>query len=197
MSIDKMQQSPNHPAVRGARRRQERPGLSPEARRYVGDRLAQSRRARGYSRGQVAAALCINDRFGLDYVARLEAGEVELTDGRAAALKGNLGIAAPMFLAVARQFDATPWHERTVPAADRSWPGLPPAKPRTAADRRVEALAVLGAVVGSLFVVAALISLVAGHTGTAAATGAAGWLALSWPLALAGARAMDNRNRRG
>ncbi|NVC23366.1 helix-turn-helix transcriptional regulator [Kocuria salina] len=196
MSIDKMHQSPNHPAVRLARN-PVRPGLSPEARRYVGDRIAQSRRAHGYSRGQVAAALCINDRYGIDYVARLEAGEVELTEGRAAALKKKLGIAAPMFLAVAQQYDATPWHERIVPAAPRSWPGLPPAKPRTAADRRVEAIAVLGAVVGALFVVASLITLVVGHTGAAATAGVAGWLALSWPLALAGARAMDNRNRRG
>jgi hypothetical protein len=77
------------------------------------------------------------------------------------------------------------------------WPGLPPAKPRTAVDRRIEALAVLGSMVGAALVLIGLGALVTGHIGLALALGIAGWLSLCGPLALALGRVMDIRNSRG
>ncbi|MFC4903799.1 helix-turn-helix domain-containing protein [Kocuria oceani] len=196
MSLDKMLLTPDHPAVRAQRLdvQPNSPGLSPDQRRRFGRKFHLERLHAGCTQADVAAAMGMHGRYAIEFVERLESGsapEAELTRRRAQAIENRLGIPANRLLA------QIALEQPGVLPELPEWPGLPPAKTRTAVDRRVEALAVLGSVAGAVFVLMGLGALVTGHLGAALALGIAGWLSLCGPLALALGRVMRHRNRRG
>ncbi|MGX5360053.1 hypothetical protein [Kocuria sp. KH4] len=204
MSLDKMQQSPNHPTLRAQRARvvsvEQYATERADAWRYFGRLLRAERLLRGITRERALEAMDLHSVHH-DYVLQeIEAGTHELDVTWARRMQERLGMPVVHLMIqagvatvteLAATGDDMPLAGRPVPAPARG-----PVR-RSAAHRRAEALAVIGTVLGAVLLTAALVLFVAGYGGWGALVGAIGWLVVSPPLAIIGARLMDNQTRRG
>lgn len=191
MSLDKMHRTPNHPAVRGQRARlvpiDEYEHLSAPARRLLGQQLSDARAVRGLSREQVATALGLDGPQGVDYIARLEGGQVELDDRRAHELNDTLGIPAPYLLAVLRQYEANP--------VNGLLDLLP--QPGTPMETRARAVSIIGVITAAVLSVLMLLAFTAGQLFLCALALTGAWIALSPAAAILSGALLAARNRRG
>ena len=208
MSIDKMNQSPNHPTLRAQRARvvpvEQYAQEQTEAWHYFGRLLRAERLSRGKTRAEVLAVMGYSPAHH-DYVLTdIEEGRQEVTVDQARQLDHLLGMPAVhlMVQAGVATLTALAATGDDMPLAGR--PVTPPTvtrRRRTLADVRAEAAAVLGVIGAALFAVVGLMITIADGGPRAALLvalcAAAAWISFSWPLAYIAGRAIDNRNRRG
>lgn len=206
MSPDKMQLTPNHPALRTQRARvvpiEQYASERADAWTHFGELLRAERLTRGITRERVLEALDLHPVHH-DYVLKaIETGTHELDVTWARQIQDTLGMPVVHLMA---QAGVATRAQLAVTGDDMPLAGRPVAPPtavrRTASDVRAEAAAVLGLIAGAVFVVVGLMVTIADGGLRAAALvalcGVAAIGCLSWPAALITGRVIAARNRLG